>query len=92
MNQSTEFKQQTWLSFDKTKQLWRWIKTTSLFQISMMFIVLHYITFVLHYHFCIDLSFYGFIWSLIVSNNPLCYALLGLILSVLYDVCSIILS
>ena len=79
MNQSTEFKQQTWLSFDKTKQLWRWIKTTSLFQISMTFIILHfmyYMTLVLYYHFRIDLSFYGFIRSLIVSHNPVCHALM----------------
>ena len=79
MVQLNEFQQQTCLSFDKTKQLWKWIKTTSLFQISITFIILHfmyYMTFVLYYHLCIDLSFYGFIRSLIVSHNPVCHALM----------------
>lgn len=52
---------------------------SNLFKIIITFIILHFVyycTFLTYYYFCIDVSFYGFIRSFIISHNPICHALM----------------
>lgn len=56
----------------------KYVIQSSLFKLCVTFMMLHilqYSAIVLYYSFCIDLSLYGFIRSLIISHNPVCYAL-----------------
>lgn len=66
-------------TINNVKHMFQYVIQSSLFQLCVTFMILHilqYSAIVLYYSFCIDLSVFGFIRSLIISHNPVCHALM----------------